>query len=339
MNKLFLLAIALLTASSMAVADSSGCADAQASLQAKMKSIQDSYKAKMDQKKVEYDQTAKKIRDESDESKPSDVGAVLKFDFKVDWKDQTLIFDTPTVTLTQTKMILGLPQVTLNQQKWIYDLPATRLENQKVGQHPEITCDHAFIPHCTVEWKDNIVGVPVFYMERHETILGVPEFAVRDQTIIMGIPALTMQRQTFILGLPQFTLKNVTVEQEKVQKDVSSFQHQAENESAQLAAGMKTEIQTVASTEVHGVFQCQRASLEANRAQALAQIDSEIAKTKAAAQAARDTHSDATAKTADAVVAQIVATRAAVNAQFDDAANKLEQSEKAVVQSLIAPKA
>jgi hypothetical protein len=324
---------------SIARADTSdSCSDAQVALKDKIAAIENRYKAKMQEKKTEYDQTAKQIQRDADESQPTTVGAILKFDVKVDWKDTTLVFDTPTVTLNQTRIILGLPDVTLNQQKWVYDLPATRIENQKVGQHPEITCDHALIPSCTVEWKDNIVGVPVFYMERHETILGVPEFALRDQTIIFGVPAITMQRQQFILGLPQITVTNVNAEVDAVQSEASAFQHKAEMESTQLAAAMKTEIRTTASNELHGVFQCERVRLETNRSQALSQIDTEIAKAKAAAQAARDNHADASAKTADAVVAQIVATRAAVNAEFDDAAKKLNDSERDALNSFVAGK-
>jgi hypothetical protein len=314
------------------------CADVRAALKEKLDAIQDRYKTQIEKKKEEYGQAAKKIQHDSDESKPTPVGAVLRFDLKVDWKDTSIVFDMPTVKLNQTRIIMGLPDVTLKQQKWVYDLPATRMENQKVGQHPEVTCDHAVIPSCTVEWKDNITSVPVVYMERHETVLGIPEFSVRNQVIIIGVPAIAMQRQEFMLGLPQITVKNVTAEVDTVQKETSDFQRKAETESTQLAAAMKAEIRTTTATELHGVFQCERVRLETNRSQALSQIDTEIAKAKVAAQSARDNHADASAKTADAVVAQIVATRVAVNAQFDDAAKKLDSSEKETVDSLIAGK-
>jgi hypothetical protein len=311
------------------------CASAQVALQAKMKGIQDEYRAKMDSEKVKFAQQAQKIQSDSDASKPSAVGAVLKFDIKVDWKDQTLIFDTPTVTLNQTHMIIGLPQVTLNQQKWIYDLPATRMGRQKIGQHPEFTCNHAFIPACNIEWKDNYADIPEFYMERHQTILGVPEFAVRNTDIIMGIPAIAMQRQRFVIGLPQITVHNVTAELNSVQQEASDFQEQAEHESAAITNGMKSEIQRSASGDLHNIFICERTRLETNRAQSLASMDQQVATAKSAADNARANHDDAAAKTGDAVVAQIVVTRAAVNAQFDDAARKLEVSEKAALASLV----
>jgi len=331
--------LVLSAASGAVAADAPGsCSEAQAALKDKIAAIEASYKARMQEKRAEYDEAAKKIQHDADDSQPTAVGAIVKFDIKVDWKDTSIVFDLPTVTLNQTTMILGLPDVTIKQQKWIYDLPATRLENQKVGQHPEITCDHAFIPHCTVEWKDNIVGVPVFYMERHETILGVPEFAIHDQQLIFGVPAVTMQRQQIIMGLPWITVKNVDAEVDAVQSEASEFQHKAENDSTQITAAMKTEIRTTASTEIHHVFLCERTQLESNRSQALSQIDTEIAKAKAAAQAARDNHADASAKSADAVVAQIIATRAAVNAQFDDAAKKLEDSERTALDSFVAGK-
>jgi len=227
---------------------------------------------------------------------------------------------------------MGLPEVTLNQQKWIYDLPAVRMKTEKIGQHPEVRCNP--FPNCTVEWKDNIVSIPETYMERHETILGVPEFAIRDQKLIFGLPAITMQRQEIIMGLPWVTVKNVGIAVAAVQDEAGAFQQKAENDGAQLTAAMKGEIRQTASRELHRVLVCQKSRLEANRASALAEIDAQLSKATASAQAARASHADAAAGTADAVVRQIVATRASVNAQFDDAERKLVESEKKALASI-----
>jgi hypothetical protein len=102
--------------------------------------------------------------------------------------------------------------------------------DRKVGQHLEVTCSP--FPNCTVEWKDNIMGVPEFYMERHETVLGVPEFAICDQKLIFGVPAVTMQRQEIIMGLPWITVKNVDAEVAVVQDEASAFQQKAETDTS-----------------------------------------------------------------------------------------------------------
>ena len=304
------------------------CGQAENALQAKIGAIAARYKAKIEQQKAGYQQAADHIRQDADNSQPTTFGGVTNFDVNVDWKDTSIVFDLPVVTLNQTTIIMGLPEVTLNQQKWVYDLPAVRMVERKVGQHPELTCDHSFIPHCTVEWKDNIISVPETYMERHETVLGVPEFAIRDQKLIFGVPAITMQRQEIIMGLPWITVKNVGAAVATVQDEAAAFQQKAENDSSQLTAAMKAEIRESASKELHKVIVCQKSRLEANRARALAEIDSQLSKATASAQAARASHADAAANTADAVVKQIAATRASVNAQFDEAEQKLVESER-----------
>jgi hypothetical protein len=118
-----------------------------------------------------------------------------------------------------------------------------------------------------------------------------------------------------------------------VQDEAGAFQQKAENDSSQLTAAMKGEIRQTASRELHRVFVCQKSRLEANRVRALTEIDAQLSKATTSAQAARASHADAAANTADAVVKQIVATRASVNAQFDDAERQLVESEQKAVAS------
>jgi hypothetical protein len=327
-----LLSLLVLTGTAILAAEGPDpCSQAEAQLQAKIASIEAQYKTKIDKKKGEYQQAADQIRHDADASQPTGFGAVTKFDVNVDWKDTSIVFDLPVVMLNQTTLIMGLPEVIINQQKWVYDVPATRMVDRKVFQHPEVTCSP--FPNCTVEWKDNIMGVPEFYMERHETVLGVPEFAIRDQKLIFGVPAVTMQRQEIIMGLPWITVKNVDAEVAVVQDEASAFQQKAETDTSRLSAAMKAEIRQAASKDLHRVFQCQKSRLDANRATVLARIDAELSKATTVAQTARANHADAVANTADAVVKQIVATRAVVHAQFDEAARKLAEAEQKALNS------
>ncbi len=255
-------------------------------------------------------------------------------DLDVTWKDQTIIFDTPSVSMKENKMIMGLPEVVMHEQHWIYDLPATRMGVQKVGQYPEVTCGGFLGLECTIKWSDILTSVPEFYMERHETILGIPEFAVRDQTIIMGLPEFFMERQKIILGLPQFTVKNVNVEIGNVKREASEFAQQANAETTALSAAMQAEIKKTGSEKLHQVFQCHRAQVAANKDRAISQIDAQIATTTAASKSARDAHASEQANSADAVVQQLIATRAAVGAQFDGAAKQVDAAEEKAISSL-----
>src|SRR6266481_1015845 len=174
------------------------CAAEQAALKTSFAQVQEDYKDKISAKAGEYADRAAGLKKDSDDAKPSAAGAMLGIDLDVTWKDQTIIFDTPSVSMKENKMIMGLPEVVMHEQHWIYDLPATRMGVQKVGQYPEVTCGGFLGLECTIKWSDILTSVPEFYMERHETILGIPEFAVRDQTIIMGLPEFFMERQKII---------------------------------------------------------------------------------------------------------------------------------------------
>jgi hypothetical protein len=324
--------IPLLLANTLSAGQSADpCGQAEADLKAKVAAIETRYEAKLNAKKADYQKQADQIRHDADENQPTGFGGVTGFDVNVDWKDTSIMFDLPVVTLNQTTMVMGMPEVTLSQQKWIYDLPATRMRDMKVGQHPEITCRSIF--DCTVEFKDNIVGVPEFYMEPHETVIGIPEFAVRDQKLIFGLPAIAMERQEIVMGLPWITVKSVDAEVGVAQSEASDFQQKAKSDTSELTTAMKSEIGQAASKELHAVFQCQKSRLEANRTKALASIDAQLSKAKSAAEDARAKHAAAAANTADAVVKQILVTRTAVNAQFDEALKQLTESEQKALAS------
>ena len=311
------------------------CAAEQAALKTTFAKVQEDYKAKISAKTQEFAERSKGLKKDSDDAKPSTAGAMLGIDLDIGWKDQTIIFDTPSLVMKDNKMILGLPEIVMHEQHWIYDLPAVKMVLKQTGEYPELTCGDGFLGlGCTLKFSPILTNVPEFYMERHDTILGVPEFAIRDQTIIMGLPEFFMQRQKIILGLPQFTVKDVHVEIGNVKREAAEFAQQANTETAALSTAMQADLRKAGSEKLHQIFQCHRAQVAANKDREVLKLDAQIATTTAAAKAARDAHAAEQANAADAVVVQLTAAKAAIAAQFDGATKQVDTAEEKAIGSL-----
>ena len=166
-----------------------------------------------------------------DYEKPSDVGAVIGVDFKVDWKDVEIIFDVPSITVEDRSFSIDLPEVGSSQQKISFDVPDTRMVDRKVGQYPEI---HGF----TIEWKDIIVSVPEPYMRRVEIVTNIPSVTMKRQDFVIGIPKITTEQVRWVVGLPQFTVVNVSVQTQEIQDKGKGLQAEGED----LSKRMKSEI-------------------------------------------------------------------------------------------------
>ena len=323
-----------LSAGSPEVIASAPCGVERAALESSVQKVRDKYGATVQEMRTRYAARAADIKRDADEAKPSDFGAITKFDIDISWKDQEFIFDTPTVIIKDQKIILDLPETVLKEQHWIYDLPASRLVNHQTGEFPEFRCDGIF--DCTVKWSPIIVGVPEFYMERHDTILGVPEFSMGEQAIFMGVPEFRTERQRIVLGLPQITIKNVTVEAEYVKRESDEFAKQAGAESQALTQSIQNEMHNATAATLHDIFQCERTEFANTKARSLADVDAQIATAMAAAEAAKSAHAEAQAKTASAVVQQLVATRATIDAKFAESAEQFDASERRAMNSLEA---
>jgi hypothetical protein len=171
--------------------------------------LSDGFKSKMDAIVSKYKPVFDEIEDDS--PNPGTVGGTLNIDFDVTWKDVSIKFDLPEVTMTLQKWNFDVPQVTMKQQEIIFHTPSTRMGTQKVGQYPEF---HGF----TVVWKDILIDVPEFFMQEQKIVMGIPEFKMDTTSIELHVPEFTMKTEEIILGLPQFTLKSVTGEVHNIQE-------------------------------------------------------------------------------------------------------------------------
>jgi hypothetical protein len=298
------------------------------------------YEAALTGDEQKYENQFKDDQDQSDKMK----GDSVALGGTIDWKDQTIIFNVPSVTIKDQKLIFGVPQVTMNNQHIIFDTPTVTMKTVKTGQYPETTCTDTWIeiggfktkgvPACTITWHDIITSVPQTSMQRQDIVMGVPEFKWADTQIIMGIPEVTSQQVKWIIGLPQFTVKSIAINSQKIQDQSTALQ----NDVATRKVNMVNDL----TGDIHGEFSCYRASIVTQRTAADAQFNSGLAQMDNAIRSTRNVGADpsnmkdAAGNGTNLVTqrADLAAKRDQAQAAFDAAAKQLDDSEIQAIQKI-----
>lgn len=171
---------------------------------------------------------------EDDVEKPSTAGAIIGVDFKVDWKDTTLAFDLPKVTMKRQDFSFDTPSVRMKQKKVVFHTPSIRMVTKVVGKYP---CFKKLKWHsCKIKTK-----VPETFMERQEISTDIPELFMERQEIGFDIPEFRMERVEWKLKLPRFTVINVSAEVQQMEDRGDAMKARGET----LAAAMKAEIDSL----------------------------------------------------------------------------------------------
>jgi hypothetical protein len=172
------------------------------------------------------------LKKDMDGKKPSDWEAVIGVDFKVEWKDQKLSLDLPSVSIRNQEISLDLPEITKSTEHIALDVPDVRMVRVKAGEYPEF---HGF----TVKWSPIWIHVPEPYMRRVDIYYDLPSVTMRRQSYILGLPEFKMERVEWIMTLPEFTVNNVSA-------TISDMKGRGEAlgaEGTKLGADMKAEIE------------------------------------------------------------------------------------------------
>lgn len=224
-------------------------------LQERINAIVARYKPEIDRLEAEGQ------RLKNDYEEPSAGGAIVGVDFQVEWKDERIVFDLPSITMRDKRVAFDVPQVTMKTRKVIFHTPSIRMVRKKVGEYPEI---HGW----TIKWKPIYAHVPEPFMERQEISFDIPEVKMDRVDLTIQIPEFRMERVEWVISLPQFTLINVRAETEELKAKGDELSRRG----AELSARMKAEIQTV----IQGVSSTAQEVLTEESDNALAAFDKAI---------------------------------------------------------------
>lgn len=256
--------------------------------------------------------------------------ASVQFNFDVTWDNVDIIFGMPTVTIKDQDIILGMPQVAMRTQELVFSTPSVRMERHKTGEYPEIVCDHAFIPSCTVHWSPIFIDVPVPFLQEQHVKMDVPEFTFADTKLRLGIPEFSTTQTRWVIGLPQFKLTSIFLNSGEIKDRSDALQKRI--------GSTRTTMMQETGADIHALFDCQRESLVKNRSEAAVKFTSALSLMDAVIQSIRAQNGDPTRLPdgSDLVAkrAGLEAQRVAAMSKFDDALAKLNQSEKDSIKSL-----
>jgi hypothetical protein len=325
--------IALIIACSgvSARADDDSCSALSAHTQAAIDAITKKYDAMIADQQGQIKKQAQIIEDDAKNDKPDNaVEGVIKFKFKVSSHIETISLDVPEVTVRDKEMSFDLPEVSIKQQTWKYDIPQTKMGMQCIDGPPETVCHmetknigfgiKTDIPVCSLRpGKQICTEVPEFYIATTETTLGVPEVAMKTQKIVIGVPEFKMGRQEIKFSVPDLTLVDIEASQKETQKKSDDLTATAKQGSQALAEGMKAEIAKASSDSIAQTMDCERASINAKRNEALATIEKNISVVQAALTQAKAVNAAEFAQSMQATLEKPIASRKETNEAFDKA--------------------
>jgi hypothetical protein len=268
-----------------------------------------------------------------DLKKDSEKKSDLSLEFKVDMKEHHWIFDLPSVTMRDQRIVIGIPEFRMNTREFSFDVPETVMVAKKVGQYPE-TIVNGF--NVTIRWKDIITHVPEVRMVRKSFKMDIPETRLTDTAMIFGVPDVRMERQDWYVKIPEFTLKKIEVAGVPVYNDFDKRGKELEKSANEVKSDMKTTL----IQRTSALFTCLRAFISNQRATAIdqmkkgiAQVDDSI-KSLAVQGISSDSVKimvDGREKTLTQQRDELYAAFAAMEKKFSDTVQALDNDEKASV--------
>lgn len=303
--------------------------DACKAEQSALQAIEGKYKPQYAEIQQRSDDLSKDTPDDADK---------VKFNFKVDMKEQKWVLKLPSVTMNRNEMVLGLPQTTMKLTSWSYDTIRVKMERRKTGQYPETTCkkDDWGIPYgCTVTWSNTYADVPVTDTVRTEVKLDIPQVTWKDTTLAWDVPQLTWVENTWIVNVPEFTLLNVAVEKGK---DMQGKSDAINEDIAKLNFNRNLDSRKV-TTDMYGCF---RGDMAKQQASVEKQIDEGISSLNETIQSIRAQGADPTKVPSDgaqatdlvALLTEIVSKRKIAVDSFIAAQSQLDVAEKDAMSKL-----
>lgn len=176
---------------------------------------------KIDEINSRYDVEYKKIEAEANalgDFDPSEVGAAIGVDVKIESKRVDISFDTPSVDMKRRDIVMHLPQMTMRTKEMSFDIPE-------------------------FEWgRTEVLGIkldlPKIYSKRVSFSMDVPEFTWDTTTIKMDVPEFYMHRQEIKFDVPEVKITNVKKEIKKIEQKSKEL----EQRSSTLVARQKEEL-------------------------------------------------------------------------------------------------
>ncbi|MEG2433192.1 MAG: hypothetical protein RSB25_16245 [Acinetobacter sp.] len=154
----------------------------------------------------------------------SDATAMVDFKFTVEWVDQEISFDIPTIIMKTQEMSLDLPQITMKTKEISFDVPEAYMKDVVISDNP-IT-------------GKMIISVPDIRMRTVKISFDIPEFTMGRTEFSMDIPEIHSERINWVVAIPQFTGKDFNVRVGELQEEGDVLKSEGES----LASQMKQEV-------------------------------------------------------------------------------------------------
>ena len=316
------------------------------------KRVSEKYKPQLDALKKYADDGAQKVK--SEQPDPSAAGAVIGFDIKVTSHDQEFIFGLPSATMKTQSVIWDAPVITTHKVSWSWSIPETTMKTQCTQGIPETVCTpvSCSLPSCSLSgcsgggcWggqcslragQQICTDIPQVTMVQHDASMDAPDVKVVRNEIKMDIPEFSMQQQRIVLTIPDFTLVNVSVQNQKVQKDSQDLESSTTTQANSISKSMKSEMVSTESKDVSSVFDCYAGALLTQRDSSLAQLDAQIKQMQQQSTTARTEKNPSLADAIDAGTKQVLASRQQVVDQFASALTALHAQRDKALADLLA---
>lgn len=277
----------------------------------------DEFQAKVDEVVQRYqpeiDQIAadgRRIEDEA--GQPGSGELVIGIDFDVQWKDRSLSFNVPTVTMRNRDLSLDLPRIEKNRSRIVFDVPTVTMVRRCLFKKPEI---HG----TTIRMKCVYGNMPEMTMKKHEIIYDIPSVRMERKDFSLKIPEFGSKRREIIVKLPEFTAKNTRVEARKLESRGEELKARGDA----VAARMEAEIQALIAAYFGGGSEdsvALRTDVEGDFNEAIGEVERSISELVARKVDPSKIPAEGGNINLRKVVAELIDQRTAVVAQIDQLA-------------------
>jgi uncharacterized protein YdhG (YjbR/CyaY superfamily) len=265
---------------------------------------------------------AKKIDDVQDDTPdPSQVEAILKVTFDVQWKTTSIKFDVPQFTMKTKAISFDIPEVKMELSSIKFDVPRTRMVLKCILKNP--------FGGCITKTK-----IPEVYMHTVEIKTDIPKVTSKTMEIKLDVPEIRMDTTEIKLNLPQFYMKSLDGQIKEQEKDIQAVSNEMTGGIAAAEADMKNSLKVNISAELENLFNEMIEEVLAKRESISAQYDNAVAQMKSSIKILKENNATAEVQRLEGQLDKIVKDYTTVVTQIDESIKQIGLQKQQALASL-----
>lgn len=120
-------------------------------------------------------------------------------------------FYVPVLTTERLDVVVRVRAPSVRGRRLEYELPGLKSQRYKLGQVAEFSCKYADLglpQHCSTQWHNVYVDLPVLAMQRNHIDFDVVEWRWEEQRMHIVLPHWTWDERILTISVPTFSAED-----------------------------------------------------------------------------------------------------------------------------------